>query len=72
MEPSKVPSITSRIMPWMAATQDLENSKVRMVIDAGNHIVVLISEKNYGQTRPPVGNPVNIRIPSEAVEIFHQ
>jgi hypothetical protein len=47
-----------------------ENSKIRVVIDAGINIVLLISPKEYEQIRPRIGELAGVCIPSEAIQIF--
>jgi len=47
-----------------------ENGLIRVVIDAGILIAVLMAPKKYNQTRPMVGESVNVSIPPEAVDVF--
>ncbi len=58
-------SIRGRVIRVMA-----ENSKVRLVVDAGLNIALLISQKKYEKTRPLVGELVSVCIPSEAIQIL--
>jgi len=57
--------IRGRVIQVMA-----ENSKIRLVVDAGINIALLIPQKKYEQTRPLVGELVGVCIPSEAIQIF--
>ena len=57
--------IRGRVTQMMA-----ENSKIRVVIDAGINIVLLISPKEYEQIRPRIGELAGVCIPSEAIQIF--
>ena len=47
-----------------------ENSKIRLVVNAGINIALLIPQKKYVQTQPLVGESVGVCIPSEAIQIF--
>jgi tungstate transport system ATP-binding protein len=47
-----------------------ENGRIRVVIDAGILIAVLMPPEKYNQTRPMVGESINVSIPAEAVDIF--
>ena len=47
-----------------------ENGLVRVVIDAGILIAMLIPPEKYNQIRPMVGESVNVCIPPEAVNVF--
>ncbi len=58
-------SIRGRVIRVMA-----ENSKVRLVVDAGINIALLIPQKKYEQIRPLVGESVGVCIPSEAIQIL--
>ncbi len=57
--------IRGRLIQVMA-----ENSKIRLVVDAGIKIAILISQEKYEKTRPLVGELVGVCIPSEAVQIL--
>ena len=58
-------SFRGRVIQVMA-----ENSKVRLVVDAGINISLLIPQKKYEQTRPLVGELVGVCIPSDAIQIL--
>ena len=60
-------SIRGRVVQVMA-----ENSKVRVVVDAGIPLSMSISKNKYRQIHPLVGDFVSIHIPPEAVQVFHQ
>jgi tungstate transport system ATP-binding protein len=47
-----------------------ENGRIRVVIDAGILIAILMPPEKYNQTRPMVGESINVSIPAEAVDIF--
>ena len=47
-----------------------EKSKVRLVVDAGINIALLIPQKKYEQTRTLVGELVGVCIPSDAIQIL--
>ena len=47
-----------------------ENGKIRVVVDAGVWIALLISKKRYDETRPLIGDHIDIRIPAEAIHLF--
>ena len=47
-----------------------ENGLIRVVIDAGLLIAILMPPEKYHQTRPMVGESVNVSIPPEAVDVF--
>jgi tungstate transport system ATP-binding protein len=57
--------IGGRVIQVMA-----ENSKIRLVVDAGINIALLIPQKKYEQSRPLVGELVALCIPSEAIQIL--
>ena len=59
-------SFRGRVIQVMA-----ENSKVRLVVDAGINIALLIPQKKYEQTRPLVGELVGVCIPSDAIQILN-
>jgi tungstate transport system ATP-binding protein len=58
-------SIRGRVIQVMA-----ENSKIRLIVDAGIRIALLIPSEKYFQTRPLVGELVGVCIPSKAIQIF--
>ena len=47
-----------------------EKSKVRLVVDAGINIALLISQTTYERNRPLVGELVDICIPCDAIQIL--
>ena len=47
-----------------------ENGLIRIVIDAGILIAVLMRRQEYNQIRPVVGESVPLTIPPEAVDVF--
>ena len=47
-----------------------ENGNIRLVVDAGVWIALLMSGERYNESRPSVGDQVSIYIPPEAVRIF--
>jgi len=47
-----------------------ENGLIRVVIDAGILIAMLMPPEKYNQTRPMVGESINVSIPPEAVNVF--
>ena len=47
-----------------------QNSKIRLVVDIGLFITLLIPRKNYEQFRPLVGEVVDICVPPEAVQVL--
>ncbi|CAB1056920.1 hypothetical protein D1BOALGB6SA_1659 [Olavius sp. associated proteobacterium Delta 1] len=47
-----------------------ENGRIRVVIDAGILIAMLIRPEQYKQTRPMIGETIKMLIPPEAVNIF--
>ncbi|UCE56686.1 MAG: ABC transporter ATP-binding protein [Desulfobacterales bacterium] len=47
-----------------------ENGKIRVVVDAGVWIALLISKKRYDETRPLVGEYIGIRISAEAIQLL--
>ncbi|MEX1330001.1 MAG: ABC transporter ATP-binding protein [Desulfobacterales bacterium] len=57
--------IPGRVIHVMA-----ENSRIRLVVDAGINIALLIPQKKYEQTRPLVGELVGVCIPSESIQIL--
>ena len=57
--------IRGRVIQVMA-----ENSKIKLVVDAGIKIGLLIPRKSYEQTRPLVGELVSICIPCDAIQIL--
>lgn len=57
--------IRGRVIQVMA-----ENSKIRLIVDAGIRIALLIPPKKYHQTRPLVGELVGFCIPTEAIQIL--
>ena len=57
--------IRGRVIQVMA-----ENSKIRLVVDVGINIALLISQKKYEGTRPLVGELVGVCIPSAAIQIL--
>jgi tungstate transport system ATP-binding protein len=57
--------IRGRVIQVMA-----ENSKIRLVVDAGINIALLIHQKKYEGTRPLVGELVGVCIPSAAIQIL--
>ena len=46
-----------------------ENGKIRMVIDGGLRLTILISRDDYENTRPLVGGHVTVCIPPDAVQV---
>jgi hypothetical protein len=46
-----------------------ENGKVRIVVDAGAWIALLISKKSYQQNRLMVGETIGLTIPPEAIHL---
>jgi tungstate transport system ATP-binding protein len=47
-----------------------ENGKIRIVVDAGVWIALLMTKARYDEIRPLVGDRVRLIIPPEAVQIF--
>jgi hypothetical protein len=47
-----------------------ENGKIRIVVDAGVWLAVLMPKARYEAVRPGVGDIVGLDIPTEAVRIF--
>jgi predicted nucleic acid-binding protein len=47
-----------------------ENGNVRVVVDAGIWVALLISKKRYQEIRFMVGETINLYIPPEAVHII--
>jgi tungstate transport system ATP-binding protein len=47
-----------------------ENGRIRVVIDDGILIAILMPPEKYNQSRPMVGESINVSIPPEAVSIF--
>jgi tungstate transport system ATP-binding protein len=47
-----------------------ENGNIRIVVDAGVWIALLMPGKRYSESRPSVGDQVSIGIPPEAIQIF--
>lgn len=47
-----------------------ENGLIRVVIDAGIRIAILMPPEKYNQTRPMVGESINLSIPPAAVKAF--
>ena len=47
-----------------------ENGRIRVVIDAGILIAILMPPEKYNQTRPMVGESINVSIPPAAVNAF--
>jgi tungstate transport system ATP-binding protein len=47
-----------------------ENGKIRIVVDAGVWIALLISKVRYNEIRPSVGDHVGLDIPPDAVRTF--
>ena len=47
-----------------------ENGKVRVVVDAGIWVALLISKKRYQEIRFMVGETINLYIPPEAVHLI--
>ena len=58
-------TISARVIQVMA-----ENSNIRMVVDAGINIALLMSPKKYEKTRPLIGESVRVCIPPEAIQIL--
>ena len=46
-----------------------ENGKIRMVIDVGFRLTLLISRHDYEKTRPLVGSNIGVYIPPEAIRM---
>ena len=46
-----------------------ENGKIRMVIDVGFRLTLLISRDDYEKTRPLVGSNIGVYIPPEAIRM---
>jgi len=61
----EVNGLQGRVTQMMA-----ENSKIRIMVDAGISIVLLIPIQKYEQIRPLVGELVGLYVPPEAVQIF--
>ena len=47
-----------------------ENGKIRVVVDAGIWIALLMPKARYDEIRPLVGDRIGINIPPDAVQIF--
>jgi len=47
-----------------------ENGRIRVVIDAGILIAMLMPPEKYNQTRPMVGESINVSIPPAAIDVF--
>jgi len=47
-----------------------ENGQIRVVIDAGILLAILMSPEKYNQTRPMVGESINVSIPPEAIDVL--
>ena len=47
-----------------------ENGKIRLVVDAGVWIALLMPKARYDEARPRVGDRVGLEIPPQAVRIF--
>ncbi len=47
-----------------------ENGRIRVVIDAGILIAMLMPPEKYNQIRPMVGESINVSIPPAAVKVF--
>ncbi len=47
-----------------------ENGLIRVVMDAGILIAMLMPPEKYHQTRPMVGESINVSIPPEAIDVF--
>jgi tungstate transport system ATP-binding protein len=47
-----------------------ENGRIRVVIEAGILIAVLMPPEKYNQTRPMIGESINVSIPPAAVNVF--
>ena len=47
-----------------------ENGLIRVVIEAGILIAILMPPEKYNQTRPMIGESINISIPPTAVKVF--
>jgi hypothetical protein len=47
-----------------------ENGKIRMVVDIGLRLTLLISRDVYEKTRPLVGGNVGVYIPPDAIRVI--
>jgi hypothetical protein len=47
-----------------------ENGKIRMVVDIGFRLTLLISRDVYEKTRPLVGGNVGVYIPPDAIRVI--
>jgi tungstate transport system ATP-binding protein len=47
-----------------------ENGKIRMVVDIGFRLTLLISRDDYEKTRPLVGGKVGVTIPPDAIRVI--
>jgi len=47
-----------------------ENGRIRVVIDAGILIAMLMLPEKYNQIRPMVGESINVSIPPAAIDVF--
>ena len=47
-----------------------ENGRIRVVIDAGILIAMLMPPEKYNQIRPMVGESINVSIPPAAIDVF--
>jgi tungstate transport system ATP-binding protein len=47
-----------------------ENGKIRMVIDIGLRLTLLLSRDDYVKTRPMVGGTVEVYIPPDAIQVI--
>ena len=47
-----------------------ENGKIRMVVDVGLRLTLVVSRDSYEKTRPLVGADVGVHIPPEAIQII--
>jgi len=69
IEPSEDPSITNelqgRVVQLIA-----ENGKVRIVVDAGVWLALLISKKRYQKFGFMVGETISLKIPPEAIHLM--
>jgi ABC-type molybdate transport system ATPase subunit len=48
-----------------------ENGRIRVVIEAGILIAVLMTPVKYNQIRPMIGESIKVSIPSAAVNVFY-
>ena len=47
-----------------------ENGRIRVVIDAGILVAMLMPPEKYNQIRPMVGESINVSIPPAAIDVF--